>query len=945
MTERVFDRWQREAIEIRGGRHLVLAPPGCGKTDILTERVVHAREEGVEYKDMLCLTFTNRAAKGMAQRIADRTGNPVPGDLFVGNIHRFCSQMLFNEGIVNHNSAIIDESDVENIIQEELCKKMNIQSRTTELMRFQHGLQQMVLGMRGDLVLHNELFHAGSVSKLCDVLGRPFDEDNIASIYSDIDNLTERYSILEELPAANMMRLAKAYERYKESNDLLDYDDLLILAYQFLIKGVQGVQRSTEECKTIASAEVTSCTPSHSTALLALPRKYSWIEIDEVQDLNALQFALVDLFAAPDATIVYLGDEQQAIFSFIGAKQETLEALKRRCHGNIHYLHTNYRSPKYLLDLQNDFAKRNLGSGQMVETEENLSCTPQHSPALHALPKKEDLCLLDVGDAQLESYYAARFAKRYGEMDPEGRVAILVSTNREADEIGEVMSGMGISHFKISGTDLFSLPAMRLLAAHLSVLTDEMVFIAWARLLWGLNILPTYTAARNFMRDMRRVALLPTDFLRYPDSSYLQEFVHVYDSEELIIFDTETTGLDVYHDDIIQIAAVRVRQGKVVGRPFNIILETDKELPETVGGHPNPMLEVYRTSKRYPRAEGLQKFLDYCKGKVLVGHNVEYDYQILRNNLMREGVQGVQRSTKECKTIASAEVTSCTPLHSLHSSVLPNKYFDTLKYIRLVRPRLRQYKLGHLLEVLHLEGQNSHQADDDILATLSLLNFCHANARQMIADQRLFISDHQKLVDKFHERYAELYLHGVQGVRGSAGECKTNEPEGIVSELQYVYYKLLSAKFIEPIDKWRHLIHYLEHDLIRADLYPTLRQQLERYITDLNTSKEADLCGGSLEERYIISTVHKAKGLEFDTVIVYRAIDGNYPGSHSWTEKQIQEDARRLFVALSRSKRRLCVLYDDYYGRSTHALSPFLEKVKNHFTLFRRGSDGKIREV
>jgi DNA helicase-2/ATP-dependent DNA helicase PcrA len=421
------------------------------------------------------------------------------------------------------------------------------------------------------------------------------------------------------------------------------------------------------------------------------------------------------------------------------------------------------------------------------------------------------------------------------------------------------------------------------------------------------------------------VALLPTDFLRYPDSSYLQEFVHVYDNEELVIFDTETTGLDVYHDDIIQIAAVKVRQGKVVGKPFNIILETDKELPETVGGHENPMLEVYRTSKRYPRAEGLKKFLDYCNGKTLVGHNVEYDYQILLHNLNRTNVLSL-------------------PLTPSHSLSLPTKYFDTLKYIRLVRPRLRQYKLVHLLEVLHLEGQNSHRADDDILATLSLLNFCHLNATQMIAAQRNFVSDHQKEVDKFHERYAELYLHGFKETGGKETGDKTNVQEGIASELQYTYEKLLEAGLIEPIDKWRHLLHYLERDLIRTDLYPTLRQQLERYITDLNTSKEADLCGGSLEERYIISTVHKAKGLEFDTVLVYRAVDGNYPGSRSWTEKQIQEDARRLFVALSRSKKRLCILYDEYYGRSTHALSPFLEKVKGHFTLYRRGADGKIRE-
>ena len=879
--ERQFDPWQREAIEISGGRHLVLAPPGCGKTDILTERVVHAHEQGVEYRDMLCLTFTNRAAKGMAQRIADRTGNPVPDDLFVGNIHRYCSQMLFNLGLVNHNSAIIDEGDMENIIQEELCKRLHIESRTTELMRFQHGLQQMVLGMRGDLVLHNELFHAGGVSKLCDVLGRSFDEENIAAIYSDIERLHKEYNILQELPAANLMLLAKTYERYKEENDLLDYDDLLILAYQHLKNNPQALQQ-----------------------------RYKWIEIDEVQDLNALQFAIVDLLATDDATVVYLGDEQQAIFSFIGAKLETLEALKRRCTGHIHHLHTNYRSPKYLLDMQNDYARKNLGSNQIVGTQHAASAN-EESPTTNTTPEPapSDLCLLDVGDAQLESYYAARFAKRYGDLDPDGKVAILVSTNREADDIGEVMTGMGISHFKISGTDLFSLPAMRLLLSHLSVLTDEMVFIAWARLLWGLKVTPTYTAARTLMRDMRRVALLPTDFLLYPESSYLQEFVHIYDNDELVIFDTETTGLDTRHDDIIQIAAVRVKKGKVVGKPFNIILETDKELPETVGGHPNPMLEVYRNSKRHSRAEGLRLFMDYCKGKVLVGHNVEYDYQILLHNLQHS-----------CPDI---DLTQSNP-----------RYFDTLKYIRLVRPRLRQYKLGHLLEVLHLEGQNSHQADDDIMATLSLLNYCHDVARQMLGDQCLFLRDHQKQAERFREKYGDIYIHGCSHEGGS-----------LVNELQFVYDRLLAANLIDPIDKWRHLLHYLESDLIRTDLYPTLRQQLERYVTDLNTCKEADLCGSSLEERYIISTVHKAKGLEFSTVIIYRAIDGNYPGTRSWTEKQIQEDARRLFVALSRSKKRLCILYDDYFGRSVHALSPFLEKVKDHFTLYRRGSDGKIREV
>lgn len=880
MGERHFDQWQREAIEISGGRHLVLAPPGCGKTDILTERVVHAHEQGVEYGDMLCLTFTNRAAKGMAQRIADRTGNPVPDDLFVGNIHRYCSQMLFNLGLVNHNSAIIDEGDVENIVQEELCKRMGLQCRSTELMRLQHSLWQLTLGMRGDVVLHDELVHNGQMTRLCDVLGRPHNDDALADIYTNIKALTDRYVTLGELPAAQMMRMARAYQDYKEENDLLDYDDLLVLAYNHLSEEFKDPQNS-------------------------LPNRYHWIEIDEVQDLNALQFALVDLLAADDATVVYLGDEQQAIFSFIGAKLETLEALKRRCQGNIHYLHTNYRSPKYLLDLQNDFASRNIRKGLS-----SVSCGQDDGsqPATDTVQRApHDLCLLNVGDAQLEAYYTARFAKRYGDMDEKGRVAILVSTNREADDVGQTMTTLGIPHFKISGTDLFSMPAVRLILAHLSVLTDETVFIAWARLLWGLNVTSTYTAARAMMRDMRRYALLPSDFLIYPGSSYLQEFVKVYNEEELVIFDTETTGLNPLTDDIIQIAAVKVKKGKVVGKPFNIILETDKELPAMVGGHENPMLEVYRNSHHYRRDEGLRMFMDYCQGKVLVGHNVEYDYQILDANLRH----------------------SCP---SLKLKELCPRYFDTLKYIRLVRPRMRHYKLVNLIETLHLEGQNSHRADDDIMATLSLLNFCHTAALGMIADQRHYISDNAKAIEKFRTHYSELYLHGRQGTAA-----------GIVEELQYTYDKLLTDKIIEPITKWPHLIHYVDADLVRTDLFPTLRSQLERYVTDLCTTKEADLCGGSLQERYIISTVHKAKGLEFDTVLVYRAIDGSYPGSRSWTDKQIQEDARRLFVALSRSKKRLCVVYDTHYGTTPHALSPFLEKVKEHFTLYHRDADGKIR--
>ena len=92
------DPCQQEVIEAQGGFHLVLAPPGCGKTQILTERIRYAHDsEGVAYKDMLCLTFTNRAARGVIERIAQNGTDDDVRDVFVGNRRGFCAKFLFAE--------------------------------------------------------------------------------------------------------------------------------------------------------------------------------------------------------------------------------------------------------------------------------------------------------------------------------------------------------------------------------------------------------------------------------------------------------------------------------------------------------------------------------------------------------------------------------------------------------------------------------------------------------------------------------------------------------------------------------------------------------------------------------------------------------------------------------------------------------------------------------
>ena len=857
---------QQAIINLDRGRHLVLAPPGCGKTFILAQRVIHAHAHGVEYNDMICLTFTNRASRAMRERISLHTHNPVPNDLFVGNVHRFCSNYLFDQKKIPQNSAVIDDLDSESIITHlaHLDTTQNNAHYAADIVNLQHALSQQAAGMPRKLIVH------------ADLLGK-----------------------LDDPRWQRKAEVAKLYAEYKETDNLLDFEDLLEKAY---LHALHDTDR----------------------------HRYNWIQVDEVQDLNFLQLAIIDLFATDTATVVFLGDEQQAIFSFVGAKLDALEELKTQCADNLHHLGQNHRSPRYLLNLFNTYATQQLGiDPRLLPTTDNTAAAqPQDCCLFRAcyqdlsrLYHKETLrcqhngipCTLCQRPVADEYRLAVSLAKRYAALEPDSRVAIIVPTNANADRISKAFADT--PHFKISGRDLFSTPTVQLLLSHLNIVANETCFIAWARLLHHLHVIPEYAVARNLMRRLRACAVSPTDLLLYDNNTYLQHFAQVLDNEEVVLFDTETTGLDIFSDDIIQIAAVKVRRGQYVeGSDFNIIIETNKEIPPIVGGHDNPMLSVYLNSERVSRAKGLQRFLDYCQGHVRIGHNVEFDYNILDHNVRR---------------------TFSRPLGH-------RQRFDTLKLTRLVEPRLRVYKLEKLLETLHLQGTNSHNAIDDVMATLSLLTYCRHRADIYIPLQRSLLAEPamRSLTSNFVDAYRNLYLHSTQRLYVPAD---SQQPPAVVDELQYLYNHLLSQGIAEPVDKWQHIVNFISRDIINPEQAPTLRQQLDTYLTEINTARESDLCDSAsmrdlAPERFFIATAHKAKGLEFDSVIVFNATEGAYPFSKNIEKNDqyhIREDARRFYVAASRAKRHLCFTYSSTGANGAPAKpTPFLKTIAHLLTPF-----------
>lgn len=886
-----LDKYQVPVVEASQGYHLVLASPGCGKTHILAERIRYARERGVKYEDMLCLTFTNRAAREMTNRIQKVVGGDF-SELMVGNVHRFCSKFLFEQGRIPADSAIIDDEEAVSIIadyrnedEEGVTRDFNRYKGYQTIIFFQHFIYQLEHQHPWKYYLHPESFtddDREAVKHICASQKIEYDEQAVVNIYHHAQEYMDEANApgLDGKTADRIrvllwkMYYANCYARYKEENHLFDFEDLLLYTYD--------IYRSDPTCK-----------------------RYPWIQVDEVQDLNGMQLAIIDLLTAEDNPMVmYLGDEQQAIFSFMGAKVETLTLLKMRCKGNIHHLQRNHRSPKYLLDVFNDYAEK-----QLKIDRELLPLSDNDTKATSG-----DLRIIHSSTIEAEHKDITTEALCLYEQNKEERTAVIVSANSDADRISEAMTEAGLTHFKVSGRDLFDTPDVKLLLAHLSVLSNEHNSIAWTRIMKGVHAFPSHALARRFNWKLKQLALSPSDFLLYPESCYTAEFLRAYNEEEIVVFDTETTGLNVFQDDIIEIAAIRIKGGEVVGEPLDLYIETDKPILPMLGDKENPMYAIYHekmsTGELLSPSDALRRFLAYVGTSPILGHNANYDYNILDNNLQRY-----------CNDTMQAHDIRC---------------FDSLKLIRLLAPSLHSYKLESLLETFQLAGVNSHQAIDDVKATVSLVRLCAEKAREKQAQQAAFIR-HPKVkpfANVLRSNYGERYREAVNRLY----KLSTDHEPALVSELSAAYNAFRSDGLINDIPRLDYILRYLRIDMLTDETVANaLAPQLSQYVMDINTLKEADFCNSkSILERIYVTTVHKAKGLEFDNVIIFDAADGRYPNAYNKTKQQDEEDARKFYVAMSRAKRRLFIAYSlqrvDRHGRVfNHDLTPLMDSIQKYF--------------
>ncbi len=400
-----YDSHQRKVIDLSEGHWLVLAPPGCGKTDILAARVQRALEQGTPPEQMVCLTFTNRASRGMRERIDQMLGKEKGGAVFTGNLHSLCSNLLFACRMVHHNTSVIDEQDSTDLILDYIAERKILTTRRNnfadQCYRLQHLLWQMAHGHPKELQTNRSMLSGSMVQQLCTQWGRPMTLAGLLDLYRHAPELIDDPRA-QQLDTNNellqQMAVAQWYSQYKEEHRLIDFSDLLTMAYDALVRKPERMPH------------------------------YSWIQIDEVQDLNRLQLAIIDLLTVQDqpSMVLYLGDEQQAIFSFMGAQLQTLEWIKQRCDNKILHLLTNYRSPSYLQEVFNTFAARQLGTD------------PDFLPTPSRQQQREHGDLL-IHYAFSERSACNDVACMVRHFPSDERTALLVASNQEADMLGQAL--------------------------------------------------------------------------------------------------------------------------------------------------------------------------------------------------------------------------------------------------------------------------------------------------------------------------------------------------------------------------------------------------------------------------------------------------------------------------------------------------------------------------
>ena len=399
---RVLNSEQGDAVKTIKGPVLVLAGAGTGKTRVITFRIAHMIDEGIDPKNILAMTFTNKAAREMKERLAGLVAPEKAQNVSIGTFHSFCGKVLRKEIKRLHylpNFSIIDDSDQNGLIRQ-AAAVLGYAKNEVPVPLVRNYISNM----------KNKLCFPKQAKKLAD-----HDENH------------------------EKLRFARVYAEYQnllETQNVVDFDDMLLLVYKIFDKFPEVLKK--------------------------YQNIYKYLLVDEYQDTNDVQFTIIEQLSNEHHNLCVVGDDDQSIYGWRGANiSNILDFDKKFPNTKSIKLEQNYRSTSKILKAANVVIgknskrhEKNLWSGQ---------------------GEGENLILVKTSDAEVEADFIADYVAQVMGDNPErsyNDFAVLYRSNHLSRQIELALRKASIPYRMVGGQEFFKRKEIKDAVAYLKVLAN-----------------------------------------------------------------------------------------------------------------------------------------------------------------------------------------------------------------------------------------------------------------------------------------------------------------------------------------------------------------------------------------------------------------------------------------------------------------------------------------
>lgn len=862
-----FSKKQQQVINELNQNILLSAGAGTGKTNVLSYRVANILNKNRANADeILCLTFTNKACRELKNRITSQLDFETANKITIRTIHGFAYQVITTTAkkaqTIFKEFVIFDDEDQKTLIRQTIAnfpkaRDLDIQYivNCIEQLKQERALKHIYTeDIEAD---YTTIFHQHLK------FNKTFNQQQS-------DNLIKFFQF-------DGLNIIINYELALQQMHGLDYKDLIANAYRLF------------QDENICSS---------------WRKRYKYIMIDEMQDTSSFEYTMLEkLF--PANNIMLCGDEFQTIYEWRGSNpQKILTAFTEKYNPLIINFNENYRSTKLLLEMA-------------YNTLINLFCkeTILHSYAKNLLSKSSELGhKIELKQANSLANEAQWIFQNIVNLLPlvktPTQIAILVRQNNYLQNLTLHLNYLAniynqknqetpIHFIQIDNIRFFKRQEIKDVLSIMKYLINPNDYLSLQRILVnlipniGIRTIKQISSAEYLQNGLRLSDFINANF-QNPNYEPFSDLISAYLSKDIIVFDIEGTGTDIFADNIIQLSAIKIRKGKKIAE-FNRYLKSDKPVGDSE--------KVHHISDEYLQTHGenpklvLQEFCQFIQDAIITGHNIRgYDMDILNQNLLKHNLKPVNFS---------------------------NINFDTLDLVRRFYPNLPNHKLEFLSNHFQFETKSNHNSLDDVFATWELLHKLLEDKIIPTAKKRSELINKQK--NKFiHVAQIFQKLHNIL----NDNLLLENLIAQIVKEFNLVnIYKATTTKDgAIRLENIRNLFRLAKAELNSHRGTNGIKELLQ-YASLSNTDLDALT---SSHPKIPIITIHQAKGLEFDYEFLAGMNDDIFPSYFSTRNGSITEEEKRLFyVAITRAKK---ALFLSSSGRPSRLLNyipeQFITKIK-----------------